>query len=255
MALEFETRMAKDLYWVPLTQVGAMAYSLNDLSSMTELPPEEKQKRISSLADAVGLFRVSDFQEKSDTQYLTEDNGITWEHHKPGYEAVLTNEGCCASCASWLAYILSGRYEKMGLISYMRPNGNGHCINYIYHDGWYYFIDMSLQIRPYRDFLAKETGNLRDYFQSKPFANIFLKGKHILSYVEYLSKYQKLQNRIFLFSSCDSPCAPPMSMTMDNGKLHLLYPSSFDIQILNADQAKDVYTFAFVPAPLKRPCW
>ena len=117
MSNNFETQIAKDLYWVPIATLGEPIYPMEELKDMVSCSPEEKRMKIRSLADAVNLFRISDFQEVSDVICLTENDGVIWEHHKPGYNSVLSNEGCCSSCASWLSYMLEGRYEALGLLS------------------------------------------------------------------------------------------------------------------------------------------
>ena len=254
MMQSFETKIAKDLYWVPVSALGGANYSIADLQIMAELSTEEKKNNKFTLLDAINFYRICAFQESQDVIYLTENNGKIWEHHKPGYYSVMTNQGCCSSSASWLAYILEGNYERMGLLSYIRPNKSGHCINYIYHQGWYYFIDMSLQIDKYRSLIAKETGKIIDYLNSKPFANIFLKTRNMEAYVDYISKYQRIQNRTFLFSACECSFAPPISLSMEDDRLHVLYPATYNIQILNDVQGKG-YTYEFVSPPKKYPSW
>ena len=251
----FETQIAKDLYWVPVATLGKALYSVEVLKEMICRTPEEKRCAINSLADAVNLFRLSNFQEVYDVLWLTEDDGSVWEHHKPGYNSVLSNEGCCSSCASWLSYLLGGKYEAVGILSYMRPNGHGHCVNYIYHEDWYYFIDMNLQISKYLALTAKDTGILSDYLKSRPFANIFMKAKTKRAYVNYINKYQKIGNNVFMFSSCECPYAPPLSVTMNMGKMHIRYPLTYDIELLNAEQAAQQYSYEFVEPPRIRPCW
>ena len=255
MLNNFETQIAKDLYWVPIKFLGEATHSVDELKKLVCCSPEEKRMEIRSLADAVNLFRISNFREVSDVIYSTEDDGVVWEHHKPGYDAVLSNEGCCSSCASWLSYMLEGRYETLGMLSYIRSNGNGHCLNYIYHEGWYYFIDMSLKISKYIAFSADETGILSDYLKSRPIANVFLKARYKSAYVDYIVKYQKVRKNVFLFSSCECSYAPPISVTMYKERMHIRYPVTYGIEVLNADQAKQQYTYEFVTPPLKKPCW
>ena len=251
----FETQIAKDLYWVPVMTLGAATYPTEMLKQMLHSSPDEKRQAINSLADAINLFRVSNFQEASDAILLTENDGVVWEHHKPGYISVLSNEGCCSSCASWLTYLMEGKYDAVGLLNYMRPNGNGHCVNYIYHENWYYFIDMSLQINKYVTFTAKETGFLADYIKSRPIANVFMKAKSKKAYVDYIIKYQKTRNNVFMFSACECSYVPPLSITMNTDRIHIRYPLTYEIELLNAEQAVQQYTYEFVAPPKKKPCW
>ena len=255
MVPEFEIPITKNLYWVPLSALGYATYSTGELQKIAQLSPEEKRRYIHSLSDAVNLFNISDFRDCSDVIYLSESDGTIWEHHKPGYYSVVSNEGCCSSCASWLCYLLLDKYESMGLLTYLRPNGNGHCMNYIYHNGWYYFIDMTMRLNKHRHTIAPETGNLRDYLVSRPFANIFLRAKTIAAYTEYIAKYQKLQHRTFLFSYCPQSFAPPLSLSTKEDKIHILYPNNCKIDIVNEHEAEGLYSYEFVPPPQKKPCW
>ena len=91
---------------------------------------------------ALQLYQISDFRAADDNVRIPE-SGINWEHHKPGYYAVLTNEGCCATDSNWLNYILRGDYEEVGYMATSQRDGGGHIFNYIKHEGFYYFIDLT----------------------------------------------------------------------------------------------------------------
>lgn len=120
---------------------------------------------------------------------------------------------------------------------------------------WYYFIDMTMRLNKHRHTIAPETGNLRDYLVSRPFANIFLRAKTIAAYTEYIAKYQKLQHRTFLFSYCPQSFAPPLSLSTKEDKIHILYPNNCKIEIVNEHEAEGLYSYEFVPPPQKKPCW
>ena len=255
MSYDFEVKIAKDLYWVPLSILGNANYTITELEMFSKKSVEEKKSLNLTLLDAVNLFRLSNFEEYNDVIMQQEDNGIIWEHHKPGYYSVLTNGGCCASCASWLAFLLEDKYEKMGFLCYIRTNQSGHCINYIYHEGWYYFIDMSLQVEKYRSKIAKETGKIEDYLVSRPIANVFMKAGSISAYVEYLSKYYKLQNRTFLFSKLEGTVVPPISLYVEDDRIHVLYPLTYNIEIIEKNIDKDNFCYEYVAPPQKKPLW
>jgi len=253
MLCDFEVKIAKDLYWIPLSILGQANYSIIELQLALTRSVEEKKTLNLTLLDAVNLFRLSNFEEYNDVIMLQEENGIIWEHHKPGYYSVLSNGGCCSSSASWLAFLLEDKYEEIGYLCYVRSNQSGHCINYIYHEGWYYFIDMSLQVEKYRSKIAKETGKIKDYLISRPFANAFMKAPTIRAYVEYLSKYYKVQNRSFLFSRSKGTIVPPISLQCNGEKLQVLYPMTYGIEII--EQNKEKFDYKYVASPQKVPIW
>ena len=72
---------------------------------ITFIRPEQKQEEISTLYEAIQLFKISGFTYTEDNVNILE-NDIYWEHHKPGRDAVRTNTGCCAADTNWLNYIL-----------------------------------------------------------------------------------------------------------------------------------------------------
>ena len=71
----------------------------------------------------------------ADDNVRSGENGLNWEHHKPGYHAVRTNCGCCATDSNWLNYILAGDYDEIGFIATSQRDGSGHVYNYILQDG------------------------------------------------------------------------------------------------------------------------
>lgn len=62
-----------------------------------------------------------------------------WQTHKGPEEAVLSNEGCCATDTNWLAYFIGDKYEKVGSFCYGNTDGNGHITTYIKQSEYYYF--------------------------------------------------------------------------------------------------------------------
>jgi hypothetical protein len=115
----------------------------NDIKNILCLTPEEKRNKIGVLYEAVQLYQVGNFRGVLDNQKIINGN-FCWNYHKPWFHAVRTNEGCCAANSIWLSYLLKDKYEQIGFIHYSQHNGNGHIMNYIYHNGWYYFIDMMM---------------------------------------------------------------------------------------------------------------
>ena len=138
----FEIEVSDGVYWVPAASLGASRYTNAEIFAMLTASPEEKQAAISTLYEALQLYQIGNFTPSDDNIRIFE-NGINWEHHKPGYHAVRTNTGCCATDTNWLRYILDGDYEEVGFLATSQPDGSGHVYNYILQDGWYYFADLT----------------------------------------------------------------------------------------------------------------
>lgn len=86
----FEIEIATDIYWVPARALGKSKFTNAEMFNLTVRSPEEKQAAISSLYEALQLYEIGGFTTLDDC-IQTDENGIIWEHHKPGYDAVLTN--------------------------------------------------------------------------------------------------------------------------------------------------------------------
>ena len=172
------------VYWVNASSLGKSDYTNAQIQALLTDTPEEKQAKIDTLYEALQLYQVGCFLSADDNIRIPEGN-IRWEHHKPGYHAVRTNRGCCATDSNWLRYILDGDYDEVGYIAYSERNGGGHIFNYILMDGWYYVIDLT----HYRvDFLATavESGRMEDYYRSDIVLGNIHKVQNIEDYVSYV---------------------------------------------------------------------
>jgi hypothetical protein len=177
---DYEIEVADDVYWVPVNQLGGSRLTNYDISKLITLTPGQKQSKINTLYEAIQLYQASNFRGVFDN-YMTE----IWNFHKPGHHAVRTNEGCCASNSNWLSYFLYTKYEQMGFIHYSQSNGSGHIMNYIFHNGWYYFIDMMMYRTDSLPFAGKETGTINGYKDKELISGNLHKSKMPISYVNY----------------------------------------------------------------------
>ncbi|MGN1249488.1 MAG: hypothetical protein ACI4XW_05355, partial [Candidatus Spyradocola sp.] len=92
----YEVEVTPGVYWVPARALGESRYTNAQIAQMAQNTPEEKRSAISTLYEALQLYQVGGFLSADDNVRINE-NGLNWEHHKPGYYAVLTNCGCCAT--------------------------------------------------------------------------------------------------------------------------------------------------------------
>lgn len=181
----FEVEVSSGVYWVPAAVLGSSRYSNMDIHNMLDAAPEEKQENISTLYEALQLYQVGNFTSSDDNVRIF-DGGINWEHHKPGYHAVRTNTGCCATDSNWLRYILDGDYEEVGYIATSQRDGSGHIFNYILHEGWYYIIDLTHYHASGPLVTALESGELNNYYTSDYILGNIHKVKDIQNYVDYV---------------------------------------------------------------------
>jgi hypothetical protein len=209
---DFEVLVSKDLYWVPVNVLGRTRYKNSDMKKLCNALPEEKQSMRLNLYEAVQLFQVGQFVEKIDTKKI-EYYGLVWEHHKPGYFAVLSNFGCCSSIAAWLDYILAYQYTQRGYFEFTRPDGCGHVFNYIYYHNFYYIIDLTAMIYNKATFCSRETGSKPDLIKSKLITGHCYKTNNLENFVKYHSRIQKFHNFEFLYyKTISMPYLPPISV-------------------------------------------
>lgn len=249
---DFEMGVAEDVFWVPVNTLGSSAYSNEQIFHMTWESPEVKQGQIRTLYEALQLYQVGGFA-ASDDNIRMRENGVDWEHHKPGYHAVRTNNGCCATSANWLNYILAGDYEEVGFIATSQRDGNGHIYNYIFHDGWYYFIDLT----HYRtDWIATavEDGNADSYYSTDFVLGNCHKAASVQAFVDYVQDaFNDPPGLMFQYTASD--CLALDSLR-NGSKTTIAYEKAPDVEIkVIYDDPGDNLFFEQVTPPQNRPDW
>ena len=182
----FEFEVADGLWWVPAITLGQTHYTNSQIAEIVNETPEQKKEKISTLYEAIQLFQISGFANGNDNIRVSAD-GINWEHHKPGYYAITTNNGCCATDSNWLLYVLDGDYDEVGMICYSYSDGSGHVFNYIKDGEYYYFIDLTHYRNDFRS-SAVENGKESAYYGTDFIAGNIHKTKDPLLYVNYCLK-------------------------------------------------------------------
>ncbi len=250
---DFNIEVADDVYWVPANSLGGTRYSNVQMAAIVERHPEQKQESIKTLYEAIQLFQISKFKGIYDNIRIKE-NGIDWEHHKPGYDAVRTNEGCCASNSSWLSYILKNDYDEIGICGFGQHDGNGHVINYIRDDGWYYFIDMMQYRIDSLPTSGIETGKIKDYLKAyEPGGGNIHRSRSIFNYIEYLKT--SLKHTPCFFITCNRDNYPPIGLCFADEKTSFIYPENQGIKIHYQDTDKTKVEVIFTAQPGKFPDW
>lgn len=165
-SVQFETEVYNGVYWIPVNTLGASRHTNEEMAEISKMPVKERKKCIGNLYEAVQLFQVSEFQGVFDNKDCW-DGSIHWQIHKNPEEAVLSNEGCCATDTNWLAYFIHDKYDSTGSFCYACRDGNGHITTYIRHNHEYYFIDMMMCRKDSQDFLCRENGLKTDLMDSE----------------------------------------------------------------------------------------
>lgn len=247
----FEVPAADDVWWVPAVSLGDTRYTNAEIAAMAAESPEEKQRKLATLYEAVQMFQISGFAEADDNVRIRE-NGVNWEHHKPGFHAVRTNEGCCASDANWLNYILHGDYDEVGFLAWSRTDGSGHIINYIRSRGDWYFIDLTHYRADSFGMGAPETGRMSDYRQSDFVTGNLHRAASPEAYVRYcLESFNDPPGLFFLYQAED---CKPLDGIFENGGVCVVYPDDFAVTVVY-DDPDDKLTYRFVSPPRKTYDW
>lgn len=249
---DYVVEVHPDVYWVPARSLGDSRYSNAEIFQMLQASPEDKQAAVSTLYEALQLYQVGGFASADDNIRMRE-NGIDWEHHKPGYYAVLTNCGCCATDSNWLHYILDGDYDEIGYIATSQRDGSGHVFNYILQDGWYYMIDLT----HYRtDWIATATedGYLDSYHRSDPILGNIHKTRSLEAYADYIqATFGDPPGLIVKYTAAD---APAVDSVRSLSGIEITYAQMNDIELeILFDDPGDSLTFAFTDAPSQFPNW
>ena len=181
----FDIEIFPNVFWVPANSLGHSKYTADEIKSIVLSNPFEKRQRINNLYEALQLYQASKFKGIIDNvRIVEEDTAIIWLFHKNGFDAVRTNEGCCAADSNWLTYVLDGVYDEIGCFGFCQPDGNGHITNYIKHENWYYFLDMMMQRYDSAQNIGIENGNLNDY-NKNPASGYIHRAKSFDDYIKY----------------------------------------------------------------------
>ena len=247
---EFQMILADGVWWVPVSVLGTSRYTNREIAEMVEHSPEQKQEEISTLYEAIQLYKISGYTYTRDNTYVW-DGDNRWENHKPGRDSVRTNTGCCAAEANWLNYILNGDYEQMGFLAYCIIDDEGHAFNYIYKDGYYYFVDLTGYVADTK-LNALENGYPASYQNSGTLTGNLIKAKSPEVFVKYYVDMKlNAPNLFFLYQAEDMP---PTSGTEIEGRQIAIYPEGIDIKVIEGKNPEEM-GLQFMAGPKKNYSW
>jgi len=250
----FELEVFPGIFWVPANTLGQSRFSNMDIHQMLGESPEAKRDNISTLYEALQLYQVGNFTPSDDNIRMME-NGINWEHHKPGYHAVRTNTGCCATDSNWLHYILSGDYDEVGYLATSQRDGSGHVYNYILHDGWYYFIDLThyhASGSPINN--AVEDGDMNSYRATDFILGNIHKTQSVQAYVDYVQQNFGDPPGLMFMYTAENVLA--VEGRPNGSMVQIIYEEANGQQIdVIFDDPNDQLEFIRMPSPVNLPDW
>lgn len=242
------------MYWVPLNTLGGSRYTAAEMAKIAAMPPKEKRSRISSLYEAVQLFQVSDFRGVMDNVDHWTGEGVLWQTHKCPEEAVVSNEGCCATDTNWLAYFIDGRYDALSCFCYANEDGNGHITNCIQHYGDYYFLDMMMCRNDSQTFLCRETGVLAELLAGE-WSRFLYKCKDSVDFCRFHISSCAAKNRPapFCFYIRETARVYATGLKLTEGHATFLVPADENPRIIYQDENSAArLVIKEIPAQLKK---
>ncbi|MDF2544652.1 MAG: hypothetical protein K0S47_4370 [Herbinix sp.] len=245
----FRVKVADGVNWVPANVLGKSDLTAKQIQDLGNDPVTLKNN-INILYEVIQYLQVADFSSADDNIRIRE-NGIDWEHHKPGEMAIKTNEGCCATNSNLLNYLLQGDYEEVGFMAYSQSDGSGHVYNYIKDRGKYYLIDLT----HYRnDFMntAVEDGRIEGYKRTDFIAGNIHEADNLLNYANYC--IARFNNPPVVFSAYLAPNVLPIDSLRIKDQIEIVYPDSWKDKVeIVYDNPNDNMRYGFVAPPEKYP--
>lgn len=243
---EFITKITKNIEWVPTAILGRTKRSGDQASLIWQLPVDERKQYINNLYEAMQLFHISSFV-LNENKRIIECGDSIWEVSKDGREAVRDNCGMCAECAAWLIYFLNGIYEETGFLTLIGTKLGGHIINYIKDNGYYYFVDMSMQVSELAVHNAIENGDIREFRKNKHVTCSMLRAKRIEDFYSFYSSFYRRRMSEFISFYYTGDCAVPIGY--EKASHTILLPRGYGVNLIEASRKKDDIRWKVVELP------
>jgi len=245
----FRVEVAEGVSWVPVNTLGKPNMTSEEIEALNK-DPENLREKLNTLYEVIQYIQTADFSSADDNVRIDEE-GISWEHHKPGEMAIMTNEGCCATISNLMNFILENNYEEVGFIAYSQSDGRGHVFNYIKHNNLYYFVDL---IHYRNDFMhtSVEDGTLASYYATDYIAGNVHEATMIEDYVKYCR--DNYNDPPELWSLYMAKNCLPIGHINDETMLEIFYPESSKKRVnIIYDDPNDNIQYSFVKSPTKYP--
>lgn len=247
----FRVKVYNNVNWVPANALGKPRLTREQISNLVR-EPEVLKKNINTLYDAIQYIRTFDFKSADDNVFIEED-GYTWEHHKPGTKALLANGGSYASISNMVNYLLKDDYEEVGFIHYFQEDGTGYGFNYFKQGGKYYVVDLTHYRNDFR-YTAIESGNLEDYYNSDYVIGNVHEAASLEDYAAYCRTKFSDPAEIYNYYSLENML--PTTVKKVNGSIYICYPADKkdDINVIYDSNDDGIY-IEFLDNPKQYPSW
>lgn len=237
----FKTRVYRGVTWVPINTLGVSHYSNSTMKCMIEarnndLTSEEIYKKISNLYEFIQFIQLSDFQVKEDNVF-SDSEGLIWESHNNGLEALKQNGGCCASVAALVNTTLKKRYDLIKIIVIITLNGSCHVLNYIEDNKKKYIVDAYAMTNEYKKYIPVESGKLSDYLQSKILTGVLLEVDSLEDFFEFYRRYSIKKDNCYDFFFVENDVVPCISLIRENEDI-IIYLKEDTMKLISKDRKK-----------------
>lgn len=236
---DFECMVAPGLIWIPMNRFGPCAYTKPELIKIMNALPNSAHK-LKSLYEVVAGFQLMGYEERP-TNRIKETNGLRLEYYETPDEAITSKYGSCSSIASWMNYFLSRMYDVSGYILIVRSTMSGHAINYFWHKGFYYILDLNLMLPQYKEEIPIEGTGLSGFYKKKSFSGCLFKTKELKNFIRFYEIYTAVASVNFLFFKLDAYSLPPMNLEKSNNKIMVYVKTETPLELLNRTYNHDLF--------------
>lgn len=237
----FETEIYPNVFWVPFSTLGKSEIIFTE-DIINNLKESRFKGIIHNPYEFIQYLQMVDFAERMDIEFMYQD-GNRWAILSSGFKALQRNYGTCTSISGAFFYVLRDYYDSMGILCMYANSGVGHTINYIEHDGFFYFMDPYVQMNKYVSDIPKETGLKKDFAKTKYVTGICVRAHSIEDFISFFERYNILKNREFLYFTYASDTYPPISVQSSEGHTSLMFPCGYDMHIYPFKGNKITYCF------------
>lgn len=161
---DFEVYLEEDIVWVPVNRLGHSQLLYDDIVANQQDYVWFKEN-INTVYEIIQYLQYTAYQPSDCANQRIYENGYHWEHHEPAEITIMNHQGNCASMANMFVFALEGHYDEVGYIAWSMPDGGGHILNYVKHEGYYYVIDLTNYTLVSMS-AGIEDGELRSYYNA-----------------------------------------------------------------------------------------
>jgi hypothetical protein len=129
--------------------IGIPTLTYDDAVALIGKDPAEIAAAVKTVGDVLQYMIASRFGYSGNMSWGPDYNSVSslrigsdvWNFDPPGNEQLIAGYYCCCGgMASTVIYLLSGSYDKVGILQW-RGGGEGHVINWVQTGGKYYVFD------------------------------------------------------------------------------------------------------------------